>query len=234
MTDDHLQQAIEAIQAGDKQRGRELIAATLKQDRNNEQAWLWLTQTDISKDQKIKSLQNVLKINPNNEQAKTGLAQLQGQALQFDDLPEPTPSPKKKKRPVKLALPLIVAILLVCGCLIVWGSQQSSPASLAATPTPSGPTPTIGPTPLKHEGSMAIRMCRNFVKEKLVSPTSAEFSNEEAFGIPNEPRNFHAVTGAVDSQNRLGVMLRSTYQCEIHYVPEDPNRWILDNLVINE
>ncbi len=78
MTDDLLRQAIEAIKSGDKQRGREFIAEILKTDRGNEQAWLWLTQTDISHEQKIKSLQQVLRINPDNETAKEGLAKLQG------------------------------------------------------------------------------------------------------------------------------------------------------------
>ncbi|NIU59117.1 MAG: hypothetical protein GWN67_22865 [Phycisphaerae bacterium] len=72
-----LEQAIAAIKAGDKKEGRKLLAEVIKEDRGNEQAWLWLTQTDITHDQKIKSLQHVLRINPNNQIAKDGLAKLQ-------------------------------------------------------------------------------------------------------------------------------------------------------------
>ena len=54
---DKPQQAIAAIKAGDKQKGRELLAEVLKNDRNSERAWLWLTQTDITHEQKIKSLE---------------------------------------------------------------------------------------------------------------------------------------------------------------------------------
>jgi hypothetical protein len=68
-----LEQAIEAIKAGDKQAGRELIAEILKVDRDNEQAWLWVTKTDITHEQKIKSLKNVLRINPDNETARQKL-----------------------------------------------------------------------------------------------------------------------------------------------------------------
>lgn len=73
-----LQKAIAAIKAGDPKFARELIAQIIKADRRNEQAWLWLTQTDISHEQKVKSLQNVLKTNPDNQVAKDGLAKLQG------------------------------------------------------------------------------------------------------------------------------------------------------------
>lgn len=72
-----IEEAIKAIKAGDKQKGREIIAEILKGDRNNEQAWLWVTETDITHEQKIKSLQNVLRINPNNETARKGLEKLQ-------------------------------------------------------------------------------------------------------------------------------------------------------------
>lgn len=96
--DDLLQRAIAAIKAGDPQFGRELIAETLKSDRNNEQAWLWLTQTDISHEQKIKSLQNVLSINPGNQVAKDGLARLQAAAPE-PELPKPEPKPPPPSPP---------------------------------------------------------------------------------------------------------------------------------------
>jgi hypothetical protein len=79
MTDQKLTEAIAAIRAGEKQRGQELIAEILKADRSNENAWLWLTQTNITSNQKIKALQNVLKINPGNKAAQQGLAKLQQQ-----------------------------------------------------------------------------------------------------------------------------------------------------------
>ena len=80
MSDALLQQAILAIKAGDQATGHKLLAQALAINRANEQAWLWLTQTDITRIQKIKSLQRVLEINPDSEIAKAGLARLQGHA----------------------------------------------------------------------------------------------------------------------------------------------------------
>lgn len=78
MSDQILRQAIEAIKAGDPATGHKLLADVLAINRANEQAWLWLTQTDITRTRKIKSLQRVLEINPDNKMAKAGLAKLQG------------------------------------------------------------------------------------------------------------------------------------------------------------
>jgi hypothetical protein len=84
-----IEDAIAAIKSGNRAEGREIIAELLKADRNNEQAWLWLTQTDITLEQKIKSLQHVLKINPDNEIAKEGLQKLQARQ----------PKPKLESKP---------------------------------------------------------------------------------------------------------------------------------------
>jgi hypothetical protein len=46
------------------------------------------------------------------------------------------------------------------------------------------------------------------------------------------PKNHHIVSGQVDAQNAFGAMLRSDYYCELHYVPEEPDRWILDHIEI--
>ncbi len=92
MSDETLQQAIDAIKGGDKQRGRELLAEVLEADRTNEQAWLWLTQTNISHEEKMKSLNQVLRINPNNQAAKDGLAKLQGKGLLGKAAPTSKPS----------------------------------------------------------------------------------------------------------------------------------------------
>jgi hypothetical protein len=32
----------------------------------------------------------------------------------------------------------------------------------------------------------------------------------------------------------MGVLLRSEYRCDVHYLPDDPNRWILDYLDIED
>jgi len=87
-----LQQGIEAIKAGDKRTGKKLLAQIVKVDRSNEQAWLWLTQTNISHEQKIKCLKQVLQINPANKLALEGLQKLQGKPPAQKQKPQFEPS----------------------------------------------------------------------------------------------------------------------------------------------
>jgi hypothetical protein len=75
--DNQLQEAIKFIKAGDKTQGQQLLAQIIKADPRNETAWLWMTTVLDDPQKKKKCLQNVLQINPDNEMAKKGLAQLE-------------------------------------------------------------------------------------------------------------------------------------------------------------
>jgi len=100
-----LQQAIAAIKAGDKETGKRLLTEILKADRHNENAWLWMTQVVSSDSERLKCLQNVLRINPNNESAKRGLAVLQQkQAKKPQQVEKPKPEPPKMSEPLPKAV----------------------------------------------------------------------------------------------------------------------------------
>jgi hypothetical protein len=128
---------------------------------------------------------------------------------------------------------MLSAVLCLCGvavALIPANPPKFPPAQPGPIASPTLTIVPVGPTPLQHRAAGAILQCRYFIKDRLVSPSSAEFSHEEAYRVNDEPMNYHAVTGIVESQNRLGVLLRSEYRCDAHYLPDDPNKWILDYL----
>lgn len=52
--------------------------------------------------------------------------------------------------------------------------------------------------------------CRDWVKDRLKAPASADFS-EEAVSRNGES---YVVTGAVDAENSFGAPIRSNYRCE--------------------
>ncbi|MHC4687255.1 MAG: hypothetical protein ACYTEW_23535 [Planctomycetota bacterium] len=108
-----------------------------------------------------------------------------------------------------------------------------SPPPAAPTPLPVNVVPPV-PTPLKHRAGGAILQCRQFIRDRLVSPSSAKFSREKPYRVNDEPMNYHAVVGIVESQNRFGVLLRSEYRCDTHYLVDDPNEWVLDYLDIED
>lgn len=178
--DDLLQRAIAAIKAGDPQFGRELIAQILKADRNNEQAWLWLTQTNISHEEKIKSLQNVLKLNPANQVAKDGLTRLQAAA----PMPEPSPDypphttdiQKEQKLPKKtrnIIIAVVASAIAICGICFALVSRSSNnrtaqvnvpsptetpfpPATQPDSPPTNTPLPTATPDPSPTTTNTAV------------------------------------------------------------------------------
>jgi hypothetical protein len=135
------------------------------------------------------------------------------------------------------AILILMSLIVLCLCAFVMALipsvSSTAPSLPPATLIPSPDMPPGAPaisTPLQHKKFMARLKCRRFIQDRLVSPSSAIFSSEKSYKVNDEPLNYHAVTGIVESQNRLGVPLRSKYRCDLHYLPDDPNVWILDYL----
>lgn len=92
-----LQPAITAIKAGDKATGKQLLIEIIRGNPKDEAAWLWMTQAVNTNQERLKCLQNVLKINPNNELAKKGLATVQQKKIS-----QPPPKVEAQPKPVDL------------------------------------------------------------------------------------------------------------------------------------
>lgn len=67
---------IEALRSGDRERAHTLLNRAVQIDPQCERAWLWLSGTVNSPRQRRECLERVLSINPNNDAARRGLAQL--------------------------------------------------------------------------------------------------------------------------------------------------------------
>ncbi len=68
--DETLQEAIKLIKSGDKQSGGQLLAQILKQNPENEVAWLWMSQVVTTDEHRQHCLEKVLSLNPNNKIAQ--------------------------------------------------------------------------------------------------------------------------------------------------------------------
>lgn len=66
-----------AVQAGNKERARQLLLQVVEADERNEEGWLWLSGAVETLDDQETALLNVLEINPNNEHARRGLEIIQ-------------------------------------------------------------------------------------------------------------------------------------------------------------
>jgi hypothetical protein len=71
-----LASGIAAVQEGRNADARRLLYQVIQQDSRNEAAWFWLSGAVENDEDRIICLENVLKINPDNEAAQRGLKTL--------------------------------------------------------------------------------------------------------------------------------------------------------------
>ena len=73
-----LDRGIAAARRGEKAVARQMLEDVLRQDGNNELAWIWLASVVPTKRERRICLERVLQINPNNERAREALIKLVG------------------------------------------------------------------------------------------------------------------------------------------------------------
>ncbi len=79
MSSTQLQEAVQLAQQGRRDDARRLLWQVVQSDSNNEMAWLWLASVAADQTEYQRALNEVLRINPDNGQARQLLADLQKQ-----------------------------------------------------------------------------------------------------------------------------------------------------------
>ncbi len=148
---DNLQQAIDALQAGDKKRAQGLLSSIIQANPRNEMAWYWMARTVDDPERKKECLARVLAINPDNQQAARELLQLQQPApIEIERPPAQQPAatlPKKKKAMSGRG----IAWLIIAGLMIFLGVLLCRPGKVSDTPEHTAlPTVSSGYT-VKYE-----------------------------------------------------------------------------------
>jgi hypothetical protein len=89
--DNYLQEGIMAVKAGDKARAFELLRHASQVPATSEQAWLWLSAVVSDDPERLFCLNNVLRINSDNQAAKRGASSLRQKGIfpAMPDYPEP-------------------------------------------------------------------------------------------------------------------------------------------------
>ena len=82
----------------------------------------------------------------------------------------------------------------------------------------------------EHSKASASVMAEEFVKEKLISPGSAKFQPFLDTDIQDLGSGRYKITSYVDSQNKLGALVRSNYVCTVKYA--GGNKWLLEDLQV--
>lgn len=164
------QEAVEAIQAGQRARARDLLTRLLRTEQKNAKYWVYLSTVVDSDKERRYCLENALKIEPNNRAAQRGMVLLGfsppdpqtptirpslGREWTVSEVLDATgeaQSTKKQFKPIPWAnLITVIALFTVVGALMlvgVFGNPFYSPPAIASGPTPTvAPLITAGPSP---------------------------------------------------------------------------------------
>jgi len=131
---DKLQQAIDALQAGDKEGAQGLLSSIIQANPRNEMAWYWMARAVDDPERKKECLGHVLAIDPDNQQAATELLQLQqpppteiGRPPAQQPAMMPVMAEKRQKRPW-IGLIGMTAVLFGCMRIPATDSLLASPS----------------------------------------------------------------------------------------------------------
>lgn len=83
-----LKEAIEKIQSGQKEAGRQALVKLLRLDPHNERAWLWLAYALDTQEERIQTLEHFLKIHPESRSIHQALDTLKRVLPQAEDWPD--------------------------------------------------------------------------------------------------------------------------------------------------
>lgn len=201
----NLQEAILSIKNGDTVQGRKLLILVLESDNENEIAWLWMTKCLSDTEQKKECFRRVLEINPNNKNAQEGLRRLEtlSQIQKNKPATKPIPANVPKKSIVTPKSIFVIMLTITALCLIC----------------------LVGVTSLNQEEDTEITaskiyvMCKPYVENSLISPSTAEFPEyyKVDIGTLRGTSNTYVVNGYVDAQNSFGAKIRTHYSCAIKH-----------------
>ena len=106
----NLKKAIEFIENGDLNEARRLLKNILKEDQNNEVAWLWLSRTAKSERERLIYMKQVLRINPNHVFSQESFDNSSNQDFNTNQIRQKE-SWSKKTRVLIGYLPILIAII---------------------------------------------------------------------------------------------------------------------------
>jgi len=87
-----LEKGIVAARSGNHSQAKTYLVQTLQQNKQNEQAWLWLSEVVDTLGEQISCIERVLEINPNNHTAKLALQKLKSQPSRAVPQPQAVPA----------------------------------------------------------------------------------------------------------------------------------------------
>lgn len=121
---ERLLDAIDLIRDDRRAEAVEVLRELIREDKDSEQAWLWMSVAVDSLDQSIVCLDNVLRINPNNGPAAAALYRLREPEMEV----EKQRSRLRFRRDMSLISMWLLAIFIVLAVIMTWMVRYGSAA----------------------------------------------------------------------------------------------------------
>jgi tetratricopeptide (TPR) repeat protein len=177
---DPLQPVLAAIEKGEENRAREMLAELIRKEPNNPRYYMWMSTLAETKRERVSNLKEALRLDPNNATVRKGLVlmgELQGDT-RIAPVPmkdrrdwekelrremtaaKPAPTKKKMATPttrIILAAASLFALIVMAGTLIFWPRNRvASPTGFrimgaTATASPMPATETPRPTRVEYQ-----------------------------------------------------------------------------------
>ena len=113
MSDDLITQGISAVEAGDKEQARQLLGEAIRKYPDDERSWGWFYNVAENDTERLKSVKEVLRINPNNARARQLLEKLRGSIPQSTGAGTSTREMAKTRRKSAVWMAVIGFIVFV-------------------------------------------------------------------------------------------------------------------------
>jgi hypothetical protein len=145
MPDDLLAEGIAALKAGNFQQARRLLVGAIRNNPNDERAWVYFYNVCSNDEERLGCLREVLRINPNNKSAQQKYNDLSGSRLPSR---ESAPTIKKQARmsrfqiSILVGLALLFVIALISLGVMIWSDVSrvifhptENPSLMTSSPT---------------------------------------------------------------------------------------------------
>jgi Tol biopolymer transport system component len=216
-----LLQGIKEARDGNNAEARALFEQVLQADNQNERAWYFLSRVVDSEDEKRVCLENVLLLNPENEDAQRDLARLDS-----GDLPGRISEEKGGEGGtgfVVLIAALVIVALIVVGGVVVLVSMNNPP-----TPTPL-PTTEVTPS-TTPSATYTPTPTFTFTPSATFTPSRTPYQTPEIVAFPPVGGHIWGGSGTMTGQGYMPIsrfMMDGSEEPATFRMPQNPAQEIM-------
>jgi hypothetical protein len=212
--DNLLSQARQTFQRGDKRSAQKILAQLIMREPRNASAWMLMARVVAEKERKIDCYEHLIKLNPDNVEAKTELVRLQFPGYTFDIqrgiVPQNSSRLSKRFKFLMGTSFAIMAILLVLASTtyaIAKNNPQSPVAKffISSTPTPDGQYPGAGDVASKTRTEVREKYPQYAPLVDALIGFAVDSAENGMDGAPARPGNQMAVSDQTGKQARSAV-----------------------------